>query len=873
MTGDRTQAHSSNGKRVDVVTEVIGKQAAQGSLILILVFAGCALAQAPPPSSQPVQPPTAAPLTADGPARELYLQLRRVGLNPAHTYKIRGAALDRPGLHLTFEDGMISFTRDVQGRVTGALFDGDGEVLLIPPSREERASMALGTGMAILEERFSSAYLRFNDDTFAELQPALRAAPDGGDLASRFESTAENLAELDAIRIFTTFSRFLPVNGKDPGPSPLPPIPDHYLHIRLEGEDLGAFDIHYDSLAFEQLSAGKSTEKDGISYYDVWTSFSPTPSGPTAAAPTPDTVDGPLEVESYRLNAEVKPPTDVTVDATLKVKVQSSGDRAVLFELSRFLQVKQVEINGQPAEFINNPALEGTQLARRGNDLVAVVFPQALRKDDVFTLHFLYGGAVLSEAGGGLLYVGARGDWYPSRGLSTASFDLTFRYPVGWTLIATGNRVSGADDTNEIPAETASSSMIEARWKTDRPIALAGFNLGKYVKASAQAGPVQVETYAARGVEKDFPRPADPTPSLDPRGITPQPSLTLAPSSPSPAKHAQSVANEAAHAVEFFAQRFGPYPYSSLSLTQMPGSVSQGWPGLIFLSSLSFLSPPEAEDLHMSPSRSLLRRIVLAHETAHQWWGDLVLWKSYRDQWIVEALANYSALMELETENPAEFRAVLEQYRKELLTKNKDGKTLQDAGPVTLGQRLTSSQFPNGYEAVSYGRGTWLFHMLRYMLLDSESAANRVNSPEEPFTRILRKVSASYAGRAIDTHELMVAFAENLPRSLQFEGKPSLDWFEEEWVQGTALPEFSLRNLKLVPKDNATIVSGVLLQKNAPSELVTSVPLYASVGRKNFLLGRIFADGPETSFHLTAPAGTRSILIDPNGTLLTGGRP
>ena len=62
---------------------------------------------------------------------------------------------------------------------------------------------------------------------------------------------------------------------------------------------------------------------------------------------------------------------------------------------------------------------------------------------------------------------------------------------------------------------------------------------------------------------------------------------------PSPARNAQAVANLSARAVEFFAHRFGPYPYASLALTQMPGDVSQGWPSLIFLSSFSFLTPQE----------------------------------------------------------------------------------------------------------------------------------------------------------------------------------------------------------------------------------------------------------------------------------------
>ena len=83
----------------------------------------------------------------------------------------------------------------------------------------------------------------------------------------------------------------------------------------------------------------------------------------------------------------------------------------------------------------------------------------------------------------------------------------------------------------------------------------------------------------------------------------------------------------------------------------------------------------------------------------------------------MEALANYSALMLLETRNPAAFRELLQKFRDDLLAKSSKGQQLTVAGPVTLGLRLSSSQFPNGYEAISYGRGTWLIHMLRCMLV------------------------------------------------------------------------------------------------------------------------------------------------------------
>jgi hypothetical protein len=62
--------------------------------------------------------------------------------------------------------------------------------------------------------------------------------------------------------------------------------------------------------------------------------------------------------------------------------------------------------------------------------------------------------------------------------------------------------------------------------------------------------------------------------------------------------------------------------------------------------------------------------------------------------------------------------------------------------------------------------------------------------------------------------------------------------------------------------------SGVIVQKDAPADLVTSVPLYAARGSKLEYLGRVFADGADTPFHLTVPAGTRKIVVDPEQTLL-----
>jgi len=801
---------------------------------------------------------------------------------------VRGASLDRSAIHITLEDGTIAFTKDVLGRITGAFFEGDGEVLLAPPNDVERRSMSLFTGMAILEEHFSTAYFRFNDNTATELQTGLRTPEQPEQFAARWDQTARNLAQVDAMRMLASFSEMLPIAGgtisNDPPAARTADPYDRMLHVRLQGNKLGIFDLFFDSTAGEQIEAGQSkTAENGDVYYDVWTSFSTEDPGrnrviqkeipETLPAKTERRAD-PIFVRSYLIDAHVKPPKQLDANVELQFDVVRGGWRFLAFELSRFLQIQTVEADGKAVEFIHNPAVEGTRLARSGDDMLAVILPEPTRKGQKISLRFVYGGEVLAEAGKGLLYVGARGTWYPNRGMAMADFDLTFRYPPGWTLLATG-KPAPLSPPSAMTVPTATAIAIDEQvthWVAERPIPVAGFNLGRYVRGAAQAGNVAVETYATGGMERDFPKPPIPTLQIDPHpSVSP---VLIAPPAPSPARNATAVAEATARAIRYYAERFGPFPYSQLALTQLPGKASQGWPGLIFLSSYAFLSQAEREDLHMNAASSLIDQLVPAHETAHQWWGDLITWSTYRDQWFSEGLANYCALMMLQEKDPAGFRVLMEKYRKELASKNKDDNYPKDAGPVTLGSRLLSSHFPEGYEAINYGRGTWLFHMLRSMLQDAAVGTGRKDlsrrGVDEPFVRSLRKVRERYEGKSVSTRELLEVFAEDLPPSLRYEGKASLDWFLEGWVNGTSLPRLELQSVKFVPKANGTLVTGVIRQKDAPEDLVTSVPIYAVVsGKAPTLLGRVFADGAETSFHFSAPVGTHKLLVDPNGTILT----
>ncbi len=808
------------------------------------------------------------------PAEAFYLKLRSAGLNKSQVYKIREASLDRGKLHISLDDGTIAFTEAVDGHVTGAFYQGYGEVLLMPPNQAERASMSLFTGSAILEETFSNAYFRFNDDVYAELQPYLRQAEDPDAFVSQWDTNARNVTAEDALRLLFSFSESLP-GTKTPSETPK----DHMLHAYLHGNKLGGFDVRYDSLLQEQVEAGQHKHVDGEDYYDVWTSFTVPASGSSNNSPglseggEAPAID--LDVTSFKIQAHIKPVKELEAKATLSVVARQRSKRVLFFELSRLLVVSQVLADGQPVEFIHNQAIEGSHLAKQGNDVVAVILPAPLKRGQKIQLTFEYSGSVLSEAANGLLYVGDHGTWYPNRGFAMASFDLEFRYPPGWTLVATGHRAQ---------LNTSGGEQV-SKWVTERPVPVAGFNLGKYSQTVNHAGKVAVTTYATVNVERGFPGTSDVADSIipsrqDPRILAPRlrPFPAIA-RPPSPAVNAQAVGVASAKAIEFYERYFGPYPYGELAITQMPGAVSQGWPGLIFLSSYSFLTPEEKTKLQSDPVRRLLSDQVIAHETAHQWWGDLVNWSGYRDQWIMEALANYSALMLLESRDPTKFRRIMQSYRDDLIAKGPKGMQLMDAGPVTLGFRLSSSQFPGTYEPICYGRGTWLLHMLRTMMRDAQSKSMAADHSrqigDEPFLRALRKLRKDYEDKAVSTSELMRVFESELPPSLWYEEHKSLDWFYESWINGTAIPTFEVRDLKFTDTDKGkgvTQLSGTIVQERAPDTMVTSVPLYASIGGKNIFLKRIFAEGQETQFRISAPAGVRKLVVDPEQTLLSRGK-
>ncbi len=757
----------------------------------------------------------------EGPGTALYREILAPTISPQDVHGIREVSIQREDIHLSLSDGTIGLMRSIDGHVTGAVFEGVGEILLIAPDRAERTSLALFTGSAVLEQRFTTAYLRFVDDKLVEqLKAGFRPAEGSPEFLARWEEPLKNLARGDALAILQSLT--------NAGESA-----SQFLHVRMGGSELGVFDVYWNTNAQEQIAVAQAKAGEKELFYDTWTSF------PMRSAREKDAVLlHRFDLDDYQIRVGVEPPTYMNAEAQVTLRPRRTGQRTFVMELSRNLQLSEVLAAGQPVEFIQNQAIGGSDLARRGDDLVGIVFPQALAKDQPVKLTFKYAGPVMFNAGGDVLYVGARGTWYPNEGPMFSNFDLTFEFPEDWALVATGKQVvSKMQGYNHI-----------SRFITEKPITRAGFNLGKFVTAETRSNGVTIHAYAAKNVEE---------------GLAAH--EARAGKHPEPAREVQRIASRAADTVKFLSSQLDAFPYSNLEITQLPGLESQSWPGLIYLSSMAFLDADErrAAGVKDPYTEFLLDHLMLAHETGHQWWGDAVDWVSYRDEWIIEALANYCALLMLEKEDPKSTRIALSYYRGELLQETGHG-IIGDAGPVTLGPRLSSSKFPNAYQRVLYGRGTWLIHMLREMLRQANGSKG-----DAEFFAALKALLAQSPNHKISTRDLQAAFEKVMPASLTYEGRKSLDWFFDSWVNGASIPQFNLEDVKLSPAGEKVRVNGTIRQSHTGKDTVTAVPIFAvnAKGASRFL-AFVFVDDPETSFKLTAPAGTTKILMDPEEMIL-----
>jgi peptidase M1-like protein len=790
--------------------------------------------------------PAAAPAAERSP-RDRYNSLNalRVDSSAVYTLGTRDLIeLRRGDVLITLEEGKVALFAPFDGRITGAVFSGRGHALAMPRDAVEKQQMARFLGAPVLDQHFVSAYIRFTDDTAAEILRQLQSAniPPHADpsFALRWDDALARLNPSHSLRIL--FEEF----SQDPKP---------YFHAGLDGILTGPFDVLYDEAREESLLLGQPRRVGNATFYDTWASY------PVPGVAPPHVAFHALH---YAIDATILPNHSLEATATVRLRGETGGERLLIFQLSRALTVQSVTSEtGEPLTFFQNEGLSVQQRNTLGSDSVYVFLPQVLPSGTESALNFRYRGNVVEDAGNGVLFVGARDSWYPRFGDASefSQYDLTMHWPRRLRLVATGNKLDERED----------GEFRVAHWKTEQPATQAGFNLGDYASASIVSQFHSVEVFANRELEPALSSriaasrsdlPSDP-PVPGESSAANRMGLPALP--PSPADALKQLARDIDSSIHFYEQFSGPFPYARLNVSQIPGAFGQGWPGLLYLSTFSFLPANAQQRAGLnSASQQQFTEIVPFHEVAHQWWGNIVGWSNYRDQWIDEAIANYLALLFADGQkNPDHSLKVwLDRYRKHLVEKA-PGMDIRpaDVGPLALGSRLDSSKSPGAYDDVIYTKGTWVIHMLREQLRQPGS-----RNPDARFISLLNTLSVKYAYRALSTADLQHELEAVMTPKMDLEGERSMEWFFDQWVRGTGIPhyrvEFNVRR-----GEKGFLVRGKLFQTGVLSSFLVAVPLYAGTGHTT-LLGTVLASGPETSFHFTTQLQPHKIFIDPQMTLL-----
>jgi len=766
-----------------------------------------------------------APAAKQAPAaKEVLRQIRAVSLDPEQCYRVRDLTLAREDLKLFFTDGYLIFSKPVNGERISAIFSadvegGDGEVLLLPPFRGERQSLVRFTQSPNLDEHFRAAALVLSDGSAQMLldriaQGSGRKVPELGPLLA--EQWTPVLAGIQARFDLRLVQDLLSPQAGRPG----------LVFAAIAGKKLGAFDVFYDPRAQNQIAAGRQAGPEKHYAYDIWTNFAARSSRKGTAQPVFD--EPQFSEERFQIDASLDADLFLKAQVRLSIKTgEKAGPRTLAFEVANAVEVTSARVDGQSAELLSNDSrLRGNPVTDALNGSFLVVPAAALAPSSTHEIEFEEQGSVITPAGNDVYFVAARSNWYPrgeiggaGRGVSElALYDLTFRYPKRLTLVTAG----------EVMEDRIDGDIHVTRRVTAVPIRMAGFNLGDYVlgyseKAAAFSG-VHLEVYGNRRLESALepriqipdPEAAARTASVPRSGRLPAqqrpdpPAPAPPPLPPNPLARLQSVAADVASALQFFSGLFGPPALKTLTVSPIPGAFGQGFPGLVYLSTLSYLDPDQRPNAQRDPRGQVFFSDLLeAHEVAHQWWGDTVIPASYQDEWISEGLADYSALMYLEKKRGVKaMEDVLEDYRDSLMRKDSSGAAAESAGPITWGFRLESAGDTAAWHDITYCKGAWILHMLRRRLGDDR------------FLKMLAELRRRYDSRGVSTQQFLELVKEFAPPRAHF----NVDAFFDNWVYSTGIPALKLAYTAkgLAP---AVKISGTVEQSRVEDDFSIEAPV------------------------------------------------
>ncbi len=760
------------------------------------------------------------------------------------TFLVENLEFQRDAATFVLRSGTLSFSGPVLGRVPIAVFSGHGSFRLTPAVQMEAEHIRLITGQPDVNEEFESAVFAFTDKSYEELKQSLKTPADGAanqavlrdlrHLVRRRTETPRSISEyllqgsdVDNVEAEILADLYNPsaegffcayVHGRKRSDLRFYLKPRGALPQMLSTEEVGLVNLDFNS------------PQDGILYLTHRTSEW---RNGTALQDEDRRI---AAARHYKIETVIGKNEHLASVTTLRFEPLRDGDRVFKLSLLPNLRVSRVSLlgsaGGKEIGFIQEP--------RRLDSSFYLVLPESAVRGKTQEVRIEYAGdKVIHNAGGGTFSVGARTDWYPSLNPfhDHATYDLTFRVPRRYTLVSVGKPVE-----NEREDE-----FMRTRWISDVPLAVAGFNYGEFKKKDMEDGGYGLEVYATSELP-DYMRFASRNSAMNPMSL------------------AASTLVDAENSMRCFRAWFGDIPYGRIAITQQPEfNFGQSWPSLVYLPLFAFLDSTQRYMLMGSHTFKFSEFIdeVTPHEVSHQWWGHLVGWNSYHDQWLSEGFADFSAGLFLEYTNKdrSAYLKYWERHRKAILEKTSFGYAPNDAGPIWMGIRLDTAKTANAYNSLVYPKGAFVLHMLRYLMQDSKTG-------DADFIAMMHDFTAKYAGKNASSGDFQGVVEQHMKPAMDLDGNHHMNWFFAQWVFGAEVPSYHM-TYHLAPEPGGKFMfTAKIVQSGVDDHFRSRIPIYLDFGMPGGpqKLGNVGVSGNQSSEEIKVrlPQKPKKVMLNYN---------
>ncbi|HVF91474.1 MAG TPA: M1 family metallopeptidase [Blastocatellia bacterium] len=459
----------------------------------------------------------------------------------------------------------------------------------------------------------------------------------------------------------------------------------------------------------------------------------------------------PIDVTHYRLRIRLAfDPPRITGSVTISGRTTSALD-TVRVNANQNLSITALRLDGLPRDF------------RRANDHVDLSLPETLPAGSDFTLEVDYQGPpiISGNLGGGMLVATHGAGDTPVM----ATLSEPYAAPTWWPCIDTPTDKATAEIEATVPQGyvAASNGLLQKTeanpdgtatyfWREDYPIA----------------------TYLVSVAATDYVRFDDTYTSRD--GASQMPLVYYV--YPEHLPQAQQKFPVTRAAMEIFAELFGEYPF----LEEKYGMAEFPWSGAMEHQTLTSMG--ERQIASSGTSRS-----IIAHELAHQWWGDLVTMSSWNDIWLNEGFATYSEVLF--------FERFLNVPPGELMTGSYDDGQVSGLMRGTVYAEDAGDPFDD--TGAIYTKGAWVLHMLRRVLGDGA------------FFAALKDYGGRFSFNNASTRDFQQVCEEHYGQSL--------DWFFQQWIFAPARPVYKITS-SLLPRNGAGNYTANLTVKQAQAHAI-----------------------------------------------------